>query len=221
MNINKILSERIEALYVESLKPVESYANNGYDPNIVNSVYIGTMSLLGIIYTPVPKHMLDSLTKTKTRLDKSSYPAHHEARELMGVIQAVLETVKFQYNNDIVHGLKTQLQGEIVSDFIILAKDLKEKGYKESSAVLASAALEDCLKKYAERNGLNVSDNDLQVTVNALKGQKLLAGVQSGIIDSYIKLRNKAFHSQFDKIDMPEVASLITFVEEFLSAKFK
>jgi hypothetical protein len=56
--------------------------------------------------------------------------------------------------------------------------------------------------------------------INALKLKEVLKGPQAKISSSYITLRNKAFHAEWDKIDTLEVKSLIAFTEEFILVNF-
>lgn len=124
--------------------------------------------------------------------------------------------IKIDIENDLILNLEKQIIGEIVADFIVLAKKSSEEDIKDVAAVLGSAALEDSLKRYAELNGLIVDNKDMSEVINALKSKGLLKGPQATVVTSYVATRNKAFHAEFEKIEMPEVKSLIAFTEEFI-----
>jgi hypothetical protein len=49
---------------------------------------------------------------------------------------------------------------------------------KDVAAVLASAALEDCLEKYATLHGQNVDGKSMQEIVGTLKAKGLVSGAQ-------------------------------------------
>ena len=136
-------------------------------------------------------------------------------------IKAILENLQSEINYGLLTTLENRAAGEIFGDMISMAKKLFEEGRKESSSVLASGALEDSMKKFAIQNGLDVYDSELSQVVNALKSGGHLKGPQASLIHSFVTLRNKAFHAQFDKIEMPEIISLISFVEQFLIQNFK
>jgi hypothetical protein len=53
-----------------------------------------------------------------------------------------------------------------------------------------------------------------------LKSKSLLKGPQASIVQSYTKLRNKAFHADWDKIDKTSVSSAIGFTESFILENF-
>jgi hypothetical protein len=87
------------------------------------------------------------------------------------------------------------LSGEILGDFVGLAQRSLQEGYKDVAAVLACAALEDALKRYASLNGLEVGDKDMQEVVNALKSKGLVGGAQKTLLDAMPKLRDYAMHA--------------------------
>ena len=91
---------------------------------------------------------------------------------------------------------------------------------KDVAAVIASAALEDTLKRYAVRRGLNVGDKTMATVINALKSKGLVSGAQRSLLDGMLKTRNNAMHADWNKITEPEVSSLIGFVEQFLLTSF-
>jgi hypothetical protein len=86
--------------------------------------------------------------------------------------------------------------------------------------VLACAALEDALKRFAINNGLDVTGKTMQDVVNALKGSGLVAGAQKTLLDAMPRIRNLALHAEWTKLSEPEVSSVLGFVEQFLLSKF-
>ena len=129
---------------------------------------------------------------------------------------AVLDTLKTEVQYGLIETIENKVTGKLYGDFIIIARHLIEEGNKEAAAILASAALEDSMKKVAIKHALEVEDNSLDKVVNALISKSIIKGTQSAVVKSYIAIRNKAFHAQFNKIEVPEVKSLIAFVEAFL-----
>jgi hypothetical protein len=66
--------------------------------------------------------------------------------------------------------------GEVLGDFVSLARSALGEGYKDVAAVLACAALEDALKRFATSKGLAVAGKELQEVVNALKSAGHVVG---------------------------------------------
>ena len=112
----------------------------------------------------------------------------------------LLNTLKSDIEFNLLNTLQNQVAGEIYGDLISLSRKLIDDGHKESAVVLACGALEDSMKKFATKNSIDAYDSDLNEVVNALRAKGLLKGTQAGVVQSYVKLRNKAFHAQFDKI---------------------
>jgi len=112
-----------------------------------------------------------------------------------------------------------QVSAEIFADFIALAKEALDDN-KDVAAVLACAALEDALKRVAIKENLDVDDKDMSEVINALKAKGVIKGAQVPIVQSYVKLRNKAFHAEWDKFDKESVSSVIGFTEQFLLTNF-
>lgn len=137
-------------------------------------------------------------------------------QELFGVFQAAREA----YDNDFLFDLEVQTAADVFGSFVTAAKQAMKENNKDVAAVIASAALEDALKRHAVRNGLDVDDKTMAPVVNALKSKGLVSGAQKSLLDGMLKTRNNAMHADWDKITKPEVSSLIGFVEQFLLTSF-
>ncbi len=135
---------------------------------------------------------------------------------LVGIMKAAFDDYSLGFALD----LKTAISGEIFQDFLELAKRALQEGNKDVAAVLASAALEDTLKRYAEKQGLNIDDKDLTEIVNTLKSQGLVGGTLKNSLAAMVKIRNCAMHADWSKISAPDVSSLTAFVEQFLITHF-
>jgi hypothetical protein len=95
-----------------------------------------------------------------------------------------------------------------------------DEGHKDVAAVLASAALEDCLKRYAAANGIDVDRKTMQDVVGALKAKGLVSGAQKTLLESMPKVRDYSMHANWSKVSAADVGSIIGFVETFLLTHF-
>lgn len=86
--------------------------------------------------------------------------------------------------------------------------------------MLACAALEDALKRYATANGLSVEDSEMAQVINAIKGKGLVQGAETKLIGTFPNIRNKAMHAEWEKISETEVGGVIGYVEQFLLKHF-
>jgi len=131
----------------------------------------------------------------------------------------ILQAAKAEIEGGWLFTVEGQVSAEIFADFIALAKQALDDN-KDVAAVLACAALEDGLKRLAIKEKLDVDDKDMSEVIKALKAKGVIKGAQAPIVQSYVKLRNKAFHAEWNKIDKESVSSVIGFTEQFLLTNF-
>ncbi|MFI5166164.1 MAG: DUF4145 domain-containing protein [Thermoanaerobaculales bacterium] len=136
--------------------------------------------------------------------------------EAIGVFRAA----KSDYEGGYLFNVERSISGEVLGDFVALAKSALREGHKDVAAVLASAALEDALKRYAAASGLSVEDASMQTVVAALKTKGFVSGAQKTLLEAMPKLRDYAMHANWDKLSEPDVGSVIGFVEQFLLSHF-
>jgi hypothetical protein len=134
--------------------------------------------------------------------------------------KGVLQSVKSEIEAGLVGNIQLQAQAGIFADFITAARHALEEDSKDVAAVLVCAALEDALKRYAEQQGLDVSDADMSQVINALKSKGVLKDPQATIVKSYVKLRDKAFHAEWEKVEKESVGAAIGFTEQFILSNF-
>jgi len=134
--------------------------------------------------------------------------------------KAVFEASKRDLESGYIIDLQTRISGELFGDFVVLAKRSLSEGYKDVAAVLACAALEDTLKRFASQQGLDVEGRSMQDIVAALKSKGLVTGAQKSLLDSMPKIRDYAMHAEWSKVTEPDVNSVIGYVEQFLLTHF-
>lgn len=211
--------QRIDEVLEDNKGIVKDYSNGSFNMIMLEKSIFGAISIFKITYGE-HSEQVKSLVSLREKYLKAGISRSDVAADIQFLINATLNTLKSDIEFDFLASLKSQVAGEIYGDFTSLAKKLIDEGHKEPAAVLACGALEDSMKKFAIKHGLNVYDQELSGVVNALKGAGLLMGTQAGVVQSYVKLRNKTFHAQFDKVEMPEVVSLIAFIEMFILQNF-
>jgi hypothetical protein len=137
-------------------------------------------------------------------------------RALIGFFESAHEDFEGGY----VFNVEVMVSGEVFGDFVVMAKQALSEEQKDVAAVLASAALEDTLKRYASINGLDVTERTMSDIINALKSKGLVSGAQKSLLESMPKFRNAAMHAAWEKISAPEVSGVIGFVEQFLLSNY-
>ena len=135
---------------------------------------------------------------------------------LAGIFQSAKEAFEGGYLFDV----ERAVSAEIFGDFVVLAKQALAEDNKDVAAVLAAAALEDALKRYAASNGLDVDDASMSKIIGALKSKGLVSGAQKSLLTAMLRMRNHAMHAEWEKIEKPAVSGLVGFVEQFLLTHF-
>lgn len=136
------------------------------------------------------------------------------------VLQGGLLNLKAELESGLIEKIFNQAMGSAIADFVILAEQALSDGQKDVSAVLASAALEDAMKRKAEDIGIEVEEKTLSDVLNALKAKSFFPSPQHKIVSSFVTLRNKAMHAEWDKIFGPDVASMIAFLKTYVMEQF-
>ncbi len=132
----------------------------------------------------------------------------------------IFRAAKEDYEGGYIFSLEKAVSGEVFGDFVLLAKQSLDEGHKDVAAVLACAALEDALQRYACAEGIDVAGAEMTTVVNALKSKGLVNAAQKTLLEAMPKIRNYAMHANWDKIRREDVGSVIGFVEWFLLEKF-
>jgi hypothetical protein len=135
-------------------------------------------------------------------------------------LNALFLSAKEDFEGGYVFNIELRVSGEVFGDFVALARHSLSEGQKDVAAVLACAALEDALKRYALIQGVTVDNKTMQEIVNALKAAGLVVGAQKSLLDAMPRIRNLAMHADWSKISEPDVSSVLGFVEQFLLTKF-
>ena len=138
----------------------------------------------------------------------------------VNVLKGIFLSSMEDFEGGYVFNVDLRISGEIFGDFIAMAKHSLSEGHKDVAAVLACAALEDTLKRFAAINNLNVDEKSMQEVVSALKSKGVVSGAQKSLLDSMPKIRDFAMHANWVKISAPDVNSVIGFVEQFLLSNF-
>ena len=162
----------------------------------------------------------DLVERLRKQADSTSMNPDIRLRAFMELLHGCLRTLAVDIREGRIVNIRSEARGEVLGDFLALAREALDQQEKDVAAVLACAALEDVLKRYASNRGLDVHDKDMSSVVNALKAAGVIPGPQGALLSGFVKLRNKAFHAQWEAIDIAAVNSIIAFTEIFLVKQF-
>ncbi len=148
---------------------------------------------------------------------------HHYNKRIAKEVESVLGAAIADYRAGFTGRVRVQAKGEILGDFVALARQALVEHHDDAdrvAAVLTAAALEETLKQLGECAGLDVYNRDMRGVIQKLKNEGALVGAQAGVAFGYAGFRDSAFHGQFQDIERAATESALTFVEGLLSSEF-
>lgn len=192
---------------------------DGVASDIAREVYLGTLSLVANVYGPNSRHV-HAVQDSNARIAQYNWSQPLRDNAMVKEMRGILKAVRGDITAGLVTSIRSQAKGEVLADFVLLARRALDDGSKDVAAVLACAALEDSLKRYAELQGLDCDDKELADVINALKGAGVVQGPQGKVLQAFVGVRNRTFHAQWDRVDAADVSSVISFVQTFLTERF-
>lgn len=142
--------------------------------------------------------------------DQDGIPSSRFA-ELLGTLTSAKEEWK--------HGLLREIEYVVAAatfdDFLDHAAAFHRGGKKLEASVLASAVLEDSMKRIASKHGVS-SSGSLDPLVDRLVDAEVFTPVKAKRIKAYAGLRNRALHAEWDQFDLKDVGEVIEGVRELI-----
>ncbi len=209
MNISA-LKARVDDLYAMASQPSSLMQQN--------ALYHGTLGIMQALYGP------DSSQETALRniIERFRDPFGASALEAIDssvlAIGGVLKAIKAELEAGLIGSLRATLTGEVLTDFIKLARatlEESEDGAKNVAAVLAAAAFEDVLRRLADVKDLGHQEKLVDV-LTALKNIEVLQRTEVGIAQSYLSFRDRSLHAQWNEVDRPAIESILAFTEQMI-----
>ncbi len=209
MNISALKS-RVDDLYAMASKPC------GVEQQ--NTLYHGTLGIMQALYG-IDSSQEKALRTSIERFTNKDHPsASTVINNSVAAIGGVLAAIKAELDSGFIGSLRATLTGEVLTDFIKLARmTLDESGddAKNVAAVLAAAAFEDVLRKLADLKGIDHQEK-LADVMTALKDVGVLQGAEVGIAQSYLSFRNRSLHAKWNEVNRPAIESVLAFTEQVI-----
>jgi hypothetical protein len=172
-----------------------------------------TLAILRLLYgdpSPQISAFQERLKPIHGRWDKE--PPQYDYR-IAGELEPILDAAIADFEAGITGSVRAQAKGEVLGDFIGLARDALQSGAEKVAAVLTAAALEETLKQLGAENDVDVYNRDFRGVIQKLKDASILTGAQPGAALGYSTFRDRAFHGQFDQIDRATTEGALAFTE--------
>lgn len=140
--------------------------------------------------------------------------------ERLASILGIVTSAATEWRNGLIDTLEYHFVGLAFGDFLRHAAVDNDQGRKMEAAVLASAVLEDTVKRLCRKHNIASDDQTLDSLISALKTSQIIEKVKAERLRSYAALRNQAFHAQWNAFDQRDLRQMIEGLEELLEAHF-
>ena len=183
---------------------------------------LGAITLLAIAHGE-NSQQVNAFNDRVEAISKSKDSAYQRSVETALFAKGVLANLKSEVEQGLVGSLRREVTGEVLADFVELAKIALAEGTdgsKNVAAVLAAAAFEDTLRRLGELYCNIQTRAPLPDILVSLKTADILKGSQIGVVQSHFQFRNDAMHADWQKIDKVAVGTIIGLVQELLLKHF-
>lgn len=145
------------------------------------------------------------------------YADHLKVRCLLGVLRALAEDVRLGWMSSV----EELLHADTFSDFLEMASELNEKGYKDGAAVIAGSVLEAHIRQLCHRQAIdtelaNGAPKKADVMNADLARAEVYSKNQQKQITAWLGIRNSAAHGKYEEYQASDVTSLILMIRSFI-----
>jgi hypothetical protein len=132
----------------------------------------------------------------------------------VGILRALKEDIEL----GLLLTVKELAIAEVFTDFLDMAKHLLDAGYKDPSASLVGAVLEDGLRKICEKNSIQVKGSDDIGALNTkLADKEVYNRLVQKQIQAWKAIRDSADHGKFGDYKKEDIGSMLEGVQRFLT----
>ena len=128
----------------------------------------------------------------------------------------LLISAKQEWDAGFLRQVEYIVAAETFDKFLDHASDYHKGNKKMEASILASAVLEDTIKRIARKNGVDASGNSLEELIDTLVKNSVFTPVKAKQYKAYAGVRNSALHAEWNEIDIRDVGLLISGTRELI-----
>jgi len=172
---------------------------------------ISTTNLIHLI-TPRDSSYLAELERLNTHELLGSGLPLLVLRRMFGVLTAA----HADWESGLLRRLEYLIAGETFDDFLDKAAAYHQGNKKVEAAVLASAVLEDTVKRIARKHQLTPAGKSLEELIDDLIKADVITGVKGKRVKAAAGVRNHALHAEWESFDIKDAGTLISTVRDLI-----
>lgn len=133
----------------------------------------------------------------------------------------ILKALKSDFEAGYIFTIEELIHGAVFEDFLEMATELLDKGYKDPAAVIAGSVLEEHIKKLATRNQLELIGPNGKpkkfdaLSIELVKTQQI-SEPQRKILAGWYGQRNEAAHGNYNNVIKSEIGRMIEGIRDFM-----
>jgi hypothetical protein len=152
--------------------------------------------------------------------------AYHVFPQLIPAYHGVLQSIKFDIENNMLRSFEELINANLFSDFLEMAEHLLEENYKDPAAVIIGSTLEEHIRKLAQKNGISIELPDAKGNLkpkkaDALNSELAAANAYTKLdqknVTSWLGLRNEAAHGNYNNYTKQQVELFLQSVRDFIT----
>jgi len=131
-------------------------------------------------------------------------------------MMGLLESAQHEWAEGLLRKIEYIIAAETFDDFLDHAASYHKANKKTEASVLASAVLEDTVKKIAMKNSINSTGRSLDPLIDELVKASVFDGIKAKRAKAYAAVRNKALHAEWDEFTIKDVGEMINGIRELI-----
>jgi hypothetical protein len=135
---------------------------------------------------------------------------------IVSKMHGVLKSAHKEWEGGMLREIEYIIAAENFDNFLDHASFYHKGDKKIESSILASAVLEDTMKKIGTKNGVPTKGLSLDQITDELVKADLLTQVKAKRVKAYAGVRNHALHAEWDDFDIKDVGEMIKGIRELI-----
>ena len=164
------------------------------------------------VVAPKDSHYFDECNRLVTHEDMATGISSRIVQKMFGL----LISAQTEWSKGMLKEIEYVIAAETFDDFLDHADSYHKAGKKIEASVLASAVLEDTIKKIAVKNSIKTKGRTLDPLIDDLKAAGVFTPVKVKRVKAYAGVRNKADHAEWDEFDIKDVGEMIEGIRELI-----
>jgi len=152
-----------------------------------------------------------------TRVLEDDELKHRVPTRLVLKMLGLVQSAKAEWDRGLLRRIEYVIAAATFDDFLDHAATYHKGGMKNEAAVLASAVLEDAIKKVAAKNELPFERRAIEELIEELVKASVITDTKAKRIRAYAGVRNHALHAEWEEFDIKDVGEQIAGLRELIS----